>query len=297
MRQTTQYTPLVRARVVIPVVLLAVGWWYGLTAYIHADNEAQLRRSEQRVQDTKAHLAQLAQIIEARLKREAHERKQTADKLTTTLVGQITTDTSPVVIPQDILKLTCNHARQHNDPTKPDVLVNKQHCIKPLSFVPDNLVADSEVTLARPAYDAYQTMRQAATRAGASFTPTSGYRSYQLQIATYTDWYHTTGSAERAGAFAALPGYSEHQLGLAVDFRAGGCALECFRSTAAYAWLRAHAHEHGFIERYPLGKESVTGYGAEAWHWRYVGTAIATDMHAQRIDTLEAYYDMPGGKL
>ncbi len=294
MRSSSSSTPLVRARVVVPVILLAIGWWYGLATYVEADNQAQLRRSEQAVIDAKQHIELIARLTKERLAREAVERKQTAEKVTASLVSQIQAGKTPVLSP-DLLQLVCNHAREHDDPAKPDVLANKQHCIKPLTYVPADLVSDSEVTLARPAYEAYRAMKQAAARSSVSFTPTSGYRSYETQIGTFTDWYHSTGSAERAAEYAALPGYSEHQLGLAVDFKADGCALECFRSTSAYAWLQAHAHEYGFIERYPRSKEAVTGYGAEAWHWRYVGKDIATDMYTRKVATLEAYYDMPGG--
>lgn len=286
---TTPHKPLIRARVVIPLLLLAIGWWYGLASYVAADNAAQVAHSERRVIERKEHLALIAELTAKRLKREAHERKVTADKLTSALVAG--------TLPKDLAKLPCNHGRTHVDPTELGVLVNKQHCIRPLNYVPKDLTSDSEVTLARPAYEAYYQMKQAATRQGASFVPTSSYRSFDLQITSYTDWYRTLGSVERANEVSALPGYSEHQLGLAVDFRAGGCALECFRSTSAYKWLRTHAHEYGFIERYPRGKEDVTGYGAEAWHWRYVGEDVATDMRAQKVLTLEEYYDMPGGRL
>lgn len=288
------YTPRIRARVVIPVILLAIVWWHGLYTYVVTNNEELVRRSEQQVRDTKAHLELLAKVKAARLKREAAANAVTAKTITDTLVGQIDAGATPTMSP-NILQLTCNYAYEHADPAKPDVLVNKQHCIKPLNYAPKDLLSDGEVTLARSAYEAYQAMKQAARTEGIVLTPTSSYRSFTLQVTSYTDWYRTLGSAKRASEVSALPGYSEHQLGLAVDLRAGGCALECFRSTSTYAWLRAHAHEHGFIERYPEGKTDVTGYGAEAWHWRYVGKATAADMRIKGMSTLEEYYDLPGG--
>ena len=73
----------------------------------------------------------------------------------------------------------------------------------------------------------------------------------------------------------ALPGHSEHQTGLALDFNdvSGDFAL-----TEAYRWLQEHGAEYGFIQRYPAGKESVTGIAEESWHYRYVGRPHAQAM-------------------
>ena len=282
---------------VAAAIMLLIGvcyWW--LAASFATANQQLMASHEQYLQDDAYYSKLIAELTAKRLKREAAERKQTAEQLTAALVRQIKAGAATVTLPSAILGLPCNHAREHNDPARIDVLVNKQHCLKPLTYAPSDLASDTEVTLRREAFAAYNAMKQAAAQAGAGFTATSSYRSHEAQIATFADWYRSLGSAEKASDVAALPGYSEHQLGLAVDLRVGGCALECFRSTAAYRWLQAHAHEYGFIERYPLGKTTITGYGAEAWHWRYVGKATASDMHGKKIDTLETYYDMPGGK-
>ncbi|TGV14930.1 D-alanyl-D-alanine carboxypeptidase family protein, partial [Mesorhizobium sp. M00.F.Ca.ET.186.01.1.1] len=53
-------------------------------------------------------------------------------------------------------------------------------------------------------------------------------------------------------------------------------------------WLAEHAAEHGFIIRYPDGKEAITGYMYEPWHLRYVGVEIAKQISEQGI-TLEEY--------
>lgn len=74
------------------------------------------------------------------------------------------------------------------------------------------------------------------------------------------------------------PGYSEHHTGLAVDFND---VEDDFRETEAYTWLQEHAAEYGFVERYPKGKESITGIDYEPWHYRYVGKE-----HAQRMNEL-----------
>ena len=102
---------------------------------------------------------------------------------------------------------------------------------------------------------------------------------------------------EKRGAdtYSARPGYSEHQTGLAFDVAAGSCVLDCFGTTSQYQWLQANAADYGFIQRYYAGYENITGYKAEEWHYRYVGTAVAKDMQARGIKTLEQYWDILGG--
>lgn len=62
-----------------------------------------------------------------------------------------------------------------------------------------------------------------------------------------------------------------------------------FKDSEAYSWLKENAHNYGFIERYPEGKENITGYNPEAWHWRYVGTEVAKIIHDENI-TFDEYY-------
>lgn len=83
-----------------------------------------------------------------------------------------------------------------------------------------------------------------------------------------------------AGEWVALPGTSEHQLGIAVDINA-----DKTRSTndEVYAWLAENAHRYGFILRYPKGKEEVTGTGYEPWHFRYVGIENAQMIYEKQI--------------
>lgn len=135
----------------------------------------------------------------------------------------------------------------------------------------------------------------AAVAAGLGFDLSSAYRSYSDQQVTYNNWVRVNGSQAAADTVSARPGYSEHQTGLAADLKVGGCALECFANTAQYTWLTQHAANYGFIQRYPVGLTSITGYSPEAWHWRYVGVATATDMKAKGIQTLEQYFGITGG--
>jgi D-alanyl-D-alanine carboxypeptidase len=87
-----------------------------------------------------------------------------------------------------------------------------------------------------------------------------------------------------------IPDASEHQIGLALDITSTSYSqLEIgFGDTNAGKWLAAHCAEYGFILRYPLGKEDVTGIQYEPWHFRYVGKAAATQIMEQGI-TLEEF--------
>lgn len=94
-------------------------------------------------------------------------------------------------------------------------------------------------------------------------------------------------------SYSAYPGTSEHQTGLCVDFitdSMGGNLTEAFEDTAAFDWLSENAYKFGFILRYPKGKEDITGYTYEPWHYRFVGREAATDIHFSSL-TLEQYLE------
>ncbi len=131
-----------------------------------------------------------------------------------------------------------------------------------------------------------------AEKAGVSLYVVSGYRSFDYQIGLFERYRRGHGFAA-ANRFSALPGQSEHQTGLTVDLADPTVSLslsQSFENTAAFKWLDAHAHEYGFILSYPKGKEAITGYVYEPWHYRFVGSAeVATDIK-QRGLTLEEYH-------
>lgn len=123
-------------------------------------------------------------------------------------------------------------------------------------------------------------VKQAATD-GVELTLGSGYRSPALQK-FFFDNYAARDGIEAANKYSALPGQSEHQTGLAMDFASGdmSCYLEqCFAETPAGSWLARHAHSYGFILRYTRDGEKTTGYQFEPWHYRYVGKELATALH------------------
>lgn len=130
-----------------------------------------------------------------------------------------------------------------------------------------------------------------AKKAGFTLQAFSGYRSYEYQTTLYDNYVKRDGK-DAADRYSARPGYSEHQTGLVYDIGEVGredvWLTEAFGETPAGQWLRDHAHEYGFIMRYPKGKEDVTGYMYESWHFRYVGTTIASEIFTKQ-STLEEY--------
>ncbi len=190
----------------------------------------------------------------------------------------------------------------HDDPTKLTVVVNKKHCIEPLKFAPNDLVsltAGRTVKISAPVKQAFLKLRAAAKTDGIIINVTSGFRSYQTQVATYNYWVKVDGSRAAADRVSARPGHSEHQTGLSLDLstviNGKTYVLEQFGKQPAYSWMKAHAADYGFIERYPAGDTSFTGYSPEPWHWRYVGKNIAKAYLASGADTLEQYWGVSGG--
>ena len=119
-----------------------------------------------------------------------------------------------------------------------------------------------------------------------------GFRTREYQIsmmdervrANLAQGYSEEEAESMAHDYVAEPGTSEHELGLAVDIN----AADGSDPWTVYSWLAEHAHEYGFILRYPEGKTDITGIAYEPWHYRYVGTEAAAEIHERGI-TLEEY--------
>ena len=159
------------------------------------------------------------------------------------------------------------------------LLVNEQNRLRE-DYVPDELVslyqqrhsfrmASSEIYLTRQTYEAMERMFHAAEEANMNgYIVTSGYRSYHRQAEVY---------AESEPGKAQQPGASEHQTGLAFDVTVE--TGDGFENTPQYGWLMQHAHEYGFVQRYPANKSDITGISYEPWHYRFVGVDAATRMY------------------
>lgn len=129
----------------------------------------------------------------------------------------------------------------------------------------------------RLCYDALVRMLEDCNAAGIEYTFNSAYRTIteQTTIMEYRTREHMatykigfTEARNKAMETVAIPGTSEHHLGLAVDLL----------GAEAVAWLTEHCWDYGFIVRYTKEKESITGIVDEPWHFRYVGTAVSLDM-------------------
>ncbi|MEI8130083.1 MAG: M15 family metallopeptidase [bacterium] len=117
----------------------------------------------------------------------------------------------------------------------------------------------------------------AAQNSGLTLEVDSAYRSFGTQ-AQLKAKYRVTYGAGTANSFSAEQGYSEHQLGTAVDFTTQKIdgALSGFEKTPEYAWLQSNAYQYGFVISYP---ENNPSYQFEPWHWRFVGVKLATEIH------------------
>lgn len=121
-------------------------------------------------------------------------------------------------------------------------------------------------------------------------TAISGYRSYIRQSEIYNNSIKKNGLAY-TDKYVAKPGQSEHQTGLAMDIstpKINNQLEEHFYDTMEGQWLNKYCYKFGFIIRYPINKEHITGYNYEPWHIRYVGIHNATKIHNNKI-TLEEY--------
>ncbi len=273
--------------ILLAIIFLIFGGILGSLFYF--GNQAIAKQES----ESKANLAKLDQVIskiKAKKKAEAEAAKKAAEQkaasdaaLSSQLQGNIVTPAG------------CAVKGAHGNPSQVDVVINKKRCFNPINFVPSDLVSVQGYMVSAKIQPDLVAMLQAAAAAGLPLGMTSSYRSYNNQVETYNHWVQTNGSTAAADTVSARPGYSEHQTGFAVDLDAGGCSLECFRGSATYQWMLVHAVEFGFIERYPAGLESVTGYSPEAWHWRYVGKATAQEMKTRGIKTLEQLWNLPGG--
>ena len=130
-----------------------------------------------------------------------------------------------------------------------------------------------------------QNMITAARMDGVDLQVLSAYRSFDTQTALKAEYKQTYGSG--ANTFSADQGYSEHQLGTAVDLtdKATDAAQTSFDKSAAFTWLKANAYKYGFEMSYPPGNDY---YVYEPWHWRFVGIDLAYHLHENNLN----FYDM-----
>lgn len=174
------------------------------------------------------------------------------------------------------------------------ILVNRDHYIPNDYKVELTELSNGEKVDSR-IYPYLQEMFNAARAQGYGLFVAAGYRIQSEQqrlldekIEAYEAEGHSKSEAKRlAKAWVAVPGTSEHQLGIAVDINADTTQSS---SDEVYNWLAENAYQYGFIKRYPSDKTESTGVINEPWHYRYVGKEAAQEIYSQGI-CLEEYID------
>lgn len=144
--------------------------------------------------------------------------------------------------------------------------------------------------LNKECYEAFLKMYNDAYKEGYGFKIKSAYRSYKTQENTYNYWVSKEKSKEKADTYSARAGFSEHQTGYAIDIRDYDYKYEDYSKSKSFKWVSKNAHKYGFIIRFPKGKEHITGYQYEPWHYRYCGIECATYIYENNI-TYEEYYE------
>ncbi len=169
------------------------------------------------------------------------------------------------------------------------MLVNKYNYLSS-GYVPNLTALPKEYgggSMQPAAAAAFIKMVDAARADGISLRAVSPYRSYGTQQSAHNYYVRRLGEAA-ADRESARAGNSEHQTGLAVDINTSE-TYDHFEKTAEYAWLQQNCAKYGFILRYRQGKEYITGYIYEPWHYRYVGPEHAANIMSWGI-TFEEYY-------
>lgn len=156
------------------------------------------------------------------------------------------------------------------------ILVNRDHPV-PEDYQPDLVTVTEWHQVDKRCYEALTQMLADCNEAGIEYIFNSGYRTLKEQttiLETRTQEHMKVydldyeEAREKALETVAIPGTSEHHLGLAVDLLGAD----------AIAWLTEHCWEYGFIVRYTEEKQEITGIIDEPWHFRYVGRSVSLDM-------------------
>lgn len=174
-----------------------------------------------------------------------------------------------------------------SDPNSITVMINKQNML-PDGWEPMDLVSiGNNHYLRAEAADALQQMQNSAQNSDIVFNVISSYRTQEYQRNLYNRYMAS--DPYNAPYYSAYPRTSEHELGLAVDISYDYSLHNDLDQSALGQWMAEHAHEYGWIMRYPANKTDSTGYYFEAWHWRYVGIELAKALHSSNL-SMEEYY-------
>ena len=183
------------------------------------------------------------------------------------------------------------------------ILVNKDNPIKEkdlknIDWIDTTDIWNNPAKVEKETYEAYLKLKEFLMTKKIEIGISSAYRDFQEQQ-QIIDEYNETFGREYCEKYVAPVGCSEHHTGLAIDFyikkendfpESDG---EIIDNENEYQEVHKYLDQFGFILRYPKGKESITGYGYEPWHIRYVGKGIAKEIKERNI-TLEEYKEISG---
>lgn len=173
------------------------------------------------------------------------------------------------------------------------VLVDKQHALS-ADYAPPDLVPLKDyplrttwpnLMLRKAIMPAVLQMVRAARADGVTITFSSTYRSFEYQQGLFAREVKMYGK-ETAERESAHPGFSQHQLGTAIDF---GTISDGYEKTPEGRWVSSHAWEYGFTLSYPAEYEQITGYRYESWHYRYI-TRPGALMQREFFSDVQQYF-------
>lgn len=176
------------------------------------------------------------------------------------------------------------------------LFVNKKYKL-PASYAPSHAAgAGQSLALYGEANRAMQRFLADCNAQGNSMYVLSAYRSYGVQAWLFQSYAQAHGE-DKANTFSARAGQSEHQSGLSFDVgdaQHSAYNLEIgIEKFPGVQWMMKHCADYGFILRFPKGKEAITGYQYEPWHFRYVGVKAAKDIQESGL-TLEEFVGAEG---
>lgn len=181
------------------------------------------------------------------------------------------------------------NTKETNTTNELQMLVNKYNLLSK-DYQASNIVNVSSTygyannKLNEEAYNAFKRLANDAKKEGHTIVILSSYRTYEYQEKLW--------NKDKDDDYVARPGASEHETGYAIDVAEYNDPNDIFKDTESYKWMLENSYKYGFILRYPEGKENITGYKYESWHYRYLGIDLATKVYNEGItyDEYFAYY-------
>lgn len=202
------------------------------------------------------------------------------DEETTVLIVNLDLDkeqyTDPVQVREFSTTMLVNKHRQLGEDFEPNDLVT----------IDEEYAAEEGMTASKIAVNAFVKMFKDAKKEGYDIYINSAYRSYQDQVDT-CEVYRKLYGDSYVKNYVAQPGFSEHQTGLSFDIASKNSNV--FANSKEYEWVLENSYKYGFVHRFPKKYESITGFRAEPWHFRYVGKKAAEYIYENKI-SFEEYY-------